>query len=74
MFTQRPEDDEGAWAALPGEPLTTDAADTLPASGIDPFAMDLVSTTVESIVFPVAPPAPEASDFSDAAPKDPTGD
>ena len=68
MFTQRPEE-KSTWAALPGEPASTDAADTLPSSDIDPLTIGL-GASIESIVFPVAPPAPEASDHADAAPKD----
>lgn len=67
MFTQRPED-KGAWAALPGEPAP-DAEDALPPASTDLFSVSL-GATVESIVFPVPPPAPAASDQTDAAPLD----
>ncbi|UYO96858.1 hypothetical protein OED01_14840 [Microbacterium sp. M28] len=69
MFTQRPED-KGAWAALPGEPSESDAADELPPGQIDPLSIGL-GASVESIVFPVAPPVPEAADHSDGAPPAP---
>lgn len=69
MFTQRPED-KSAWAALPGEPAESDASDVLPAADIDPLSIGL-GASVESIVFPVAPPAPEASDHGDAEPPTP---
>ena len=69
MFTQGPED-KSAWAALPGEPVETDAVDTLPASDIDALSVGL-GASVESIAFPVAPPAPEASDYSDGEPPTP---
>lgn len=69
MFTQGPED-KGAWAALPGEPAETDATDVLPDSGMDALSIGL-GASVESIVFPVAPPAPEASDHTDGEPPTP---
>ncbi|WP_243228875.1 hypothetical protein [Microbacterium sp. CIAB417] len=69
MFTQRPEE-KSAWAALPGEPLETDAADSLPAPVVDPSTLGL-GGTVESIVFPVPPPAPTAAEHGDAAPPEP---
>ncbi|MFB7249236.1 hypothetical protein [Microbacterium sp. NPDC056234] len=66
MFTQGPED-KGAWAALPGEPAESDAVDVLPPAGIDALSVGL-GGSVESIVFPVPPPSPEASDHSDGEP------
>lgn len=72
MFTQRPED-QGAWAALPGEPASPDAVDSLP-----PASADLLTTGVtagsEWVVFPTPPPSPEASDYADAAPPEPEDD
>ncbi|MGW8482417.1 hypothetical protein ACWGJP_04720 [Microbacterium sp. NPDC055903] len=69
MFTQRPED-QSAWAALPGEPSTPDGVDALSAPVVDPLSVGL-GASVESIVFPVTPPAPEASDHAEGEPKDP---
>ena len=69
MFSQRPEE-KSTWAALPGEPAESDAADVLPSADIDPLSIGL-GASVESIVFPVAPPAPEASDHSDGEPPAP---
>ncbi|GAB3598039.1 hypothetical protein [Microbacterium tumbae] len=72
MFTQRPEE-ENTWAALPGEPLNTDASDALPVSDVDPFevGMGLDTTAAEWIVFPVPPPASEAADHAEGEPEDP---
>ncbi|MGF6824297.1 hypothetical protein M2317_003226 [Microbacterium sp. ZKA21] len=69
MFSQRPEE-KSTWAALPGEPLESDVADALPSAYIDPLSIGL-GASVESIVFPVAPPSPEASDHSDGEPPTP---
>lgn len=70
LFTQKPQE-ENTWMALPGEPRDeTDAADTLPsASPVDPLALDF-GTQVTSIVFPVAPPAPDAVSIETREPED----
>lgn len=63
LFQQRPTEKE-AWAAIPGEPLASDdAADTLDAPAADPFDIGL-GAQYTSVVFPVAPPAPEATDVT----------
>ncbi|MGY1552738.1 hypothetical protein ACW5CM_13240 [Microbacterium sp. A588] len=73
LFAQRPEE-KSAWAALPGEPQEADAVDHLDApSAVDPLDIGLglgFATEVTSIVFPVAPPAPEAAVIETAEPKD----
>jgi len=70
LFMQKPEE-ENAWAALPGEPREAkDAADTLEvAAALDPLDIGLGAQTT-SIVFPIAPVLEEASEQTDAEPKD----
>jgi hypothetical protein len=68
LFTQKPQE-PSAWAALPGEPL--DEADPVErldeAPALDP--MDIgVGAKYTTMVFPVAPPAPEAADVTDGEP------
>lgn len=71
LFQQRPEEEEKQWG-LPSEPLETSAADTLDAAPtVDPLALGLDNpSSVSSIVFPVAPPAPEAASTENADPED----
>ncbi|SDS64902.1 hypothetical protein SAMN04489809_2335 [Microbacterium paraoxydans] len=71
LFQQRPEEEEKQWG-LPSEPLETSAADTLDAAPtVDPLTLGLdTPSSVSSIVFPVAPPAPEAASTENADPED----
>lgn len=60
LFQHRPEDEENQWAGLPSEPLEHGVADTLDAApAVDPAAIEF-GPAYTSVVFPVAPPAPEA--------------
>lgn len=69
LFQSRPEEEQAPWA-LPSEPLERDGVDVLDdAPAIDPLAIGLANP-VTSIVFPVAPPAPEASDVASGEPED----
>lgn len=70
LFAPSPQE-ENTWTALPGEPRETrDTADTLDAApAVDPLALDF-GTQVTSIVFPVAPPTPEAASVDTQEPKD----
>ncbi|WXH15553.1 hypothetical protein LTA6_000926 [Microbacterium sp. LTA6] len=71
LFQNRPEEQENVWAGLPAEPRgDEDQVDTLSTSSVDPLTVGL-GASVSSIVFPVAPPAPEAVVIEDAEPKDP---
>ena len=73
MFDQRKEE-ENQWAGLPSEPLDRGAADVLDtAPPVDPMALGL-GTQVTSIVFPVAPPAPDAVSIENREPEDESGD
>jgi hypothetical protein len=69
LFQHRPEEEENQWT-LPSEPLERSEADLLgevPSSD----AIDLAfGNPVTSIVFPVAPPAPEAADAETGEPED----
>ena len=68
LFDQRKEE-ENQWAGLPSEPLDRGAADVLDtAPSIDPLALGL-GANVSSIVFPVAPPAPDAVSIEDREPE-----
>ncbi|QTV78998.1 hypothetical protein [Microbacterium sp. NIBRBAC000506063] len=71
LFQQKPEEHQVEWAGLPSEPLDPkSAAEALEeAPAVDPFALGFESTTI--VAFPVAPPAPEASDAATAEPEDP---
>lgn len=69
LFQHRPEEEENQWT-LPSEPIERDAADVLDAApAVDPLTLGLENPSV-SIVFPVAPPAPEAADVASAEPED----
>lgn len=71
LFQHRPEEEENQWT-LPSEPLDHDQADVLDsAPAVDPLALGFGdATAVSSIVFPVAPPAPEAAIIESGEPKD----
>lgn len=69
LFQQRPEEEERVWAGLPSEPRDIEN----PAERLDDApAMDLMDIGVgakySTMVFPVAPPAPEAADVTDGEP------
>jgi hypothetical protein len=73
MFDQRKEE-ENQWAGLPSEPLDRGAADVLDtAPAVDPMALGL-GANVSSIVFPVAPPAPDAVSTENREPEGDTED
>ncbi len=71
LFQQRPEEEEQQWA-LPSEPLERSDADLLDtAPAVDPLTLGLgAPASVSSIVFPVAPPAPEAATVENSDPED----
>lgn len=62
MFTQKPQE-PSAWAALPGEPLedadSTERLDEAPNLDLLDVGLGAAYSTV---VFPVAPPTPEAAE------------
>ncbi len=70
LFQHRPEDEQQEWAGLPSEPVDrSTVADALEAAvDVDPSAIS--SATTMSVVFPVAPPAPEAADVVTGEPED----
>jgi len=71
LFQHRPEEQENVWAGLPAEPRgVEDAIDNLSVTAIDPLTVGL-GASYSSIVFPVAPPAPEAAVIENAEPEDP---
>jgi hypothetical protein len=63
LFQQKPEEQENQWV-LPSEPLERSEADVLDtAPVVDPLSIGLGAETsgdLSSVLFPVAPPAPEA--------------
>ncbi|MFE6736028.1 hypothetical protein [Microbacterium sp. NPDC057650] len=66
LFQQRPEEEQNEWAGLPSEPLDPQsAAEQLDAP---PTASDIFGLgggpLYTTVVFPVAPPAPEAADVT----------
>jgi hypothetical protein len=66
LFSQK-QQDPGAWAALPGEPLDEQAnerLDEVPTVDMTDIGLGAKYTTM---VFPVAPAAPEADDTSETA-------
>lgn len=71
LFQQKPEEEESQWM-LPSEPFEraeSEVLDTAPV--VDPLALGLESgVSVNSIVFPVAPPAQDAAATSDGEPQD----
>lgn len=73
LFDQRKEE-ENQWAGLPSEPLDRSAADLLDtAPPVDPMALAL-GIDVNSIAFPVAPPAPDSVAVEDREPEHRPGD
>lgn len=74
LFQQRDEEEQQQWAGLPSEPRGPEnPADTLSPSSVDPFAVDFAAQ-VTTMVFPVAPPAPEAAEMESGEPEDPEAD
>lgn len=77
LFQQRPEEQENEWA-LPSEPIErseSEVLDTAPA--VDPLTIGLdlgAGASVSSIVFPVAPPAPDAFSIENREPGDASDD
>lgn len=79
LFQLKPEEQENQWV-LPSEPLErseSDVLDTAPV--VDPLSIGLGAETsgdLSSILFPVAPPVPEATSADEAEPldDDPEGD
>ena len=65
LFTQKPQE-PSAWAALPGELLDeTDSTERLDeAPNLDLMDVGL-GAKYSTVVFPVAPPAPEAADTAE---------
>ncbi|MFC7788151.1 hypothetical protein ACU045_04125 [Microbacterium sp. MAHUQ-60] len=64
LFSQK-QQEPGAWAALPGEPLEEHAnerLDEVPGADLMDVGLGAKYTTM---VFPVAAPAPEAEDTSE---------
>lgn len=66
LFQQRPEEEQNAWAGLPSEPRDVqnpaDRLDDAPSLDL----MDIgLGAKYSTMVFPVAPPAPEAADVTD---------
>lgn len=63
LFQQKPEEQENQWV-LPSEPIERTEADVLDtAPVVDPLSIGLGAETsgdLSSVLFPVAPPAPEA--------------
>jgi hypothetical protein len=69
LFQHRPEEEESQWT-LPSEPVEHDAADILDAApSVDSLMLGMPNPAT-SIVFPVAAPAPEASDVASGEPED----
>jgi hypothetical protein len=64
LFQQKPEEQENQWV-LPSEPLERSGSDLLDtAPVVDPLSIGLGAETsgdLSSILFPVAPPVPEAA-------------
>lgn len=72
LFQQKPEEQENQWV-LPPEPLERSEADVLDtAPVVDPLSIGLGAETsgdLSSVLFPVAPPAPEAVSTEDREPE-----
>ncbi|BDZ39739.1 hypothetical protein [Microbacterium suwonense] len=67
LFSQK-QQEPSAWAALPGEPLDEDHVEHLDeVPNTDPMDLGL-GVQYSSVVFPVTPPAPEASDEESSNP------
>jgi len=71
LFQQKAEEEENQWV-LPSEPLERSEAEVLDtAPVVDPLAIGLgaeASGDLSSVLFPVAPPAPEAVSADDREP------
>ncbi|MFJ6533574.1 hypothetical protein [Microbacterium sp. NPDC091662] len=73
LFQQKPEEEENQWV-LPSEPLErseSDLLDTAPV--VDPLSIGLGAETsgdLSSVLFPVAPPVPEATATENQEPED----
>lgn len=73
LFQQKPEEEENQWV-LPSEPLErseSEALDTAPV--VDPLSIGLGAETsgdLSSVLFPVAPPVPEATATENREPED----
>lgn len=71
LFQQKPEEQGNQWV-LPSEPLErseTDVLDSAPV--VDPLSIGLgaeASGDLSSVLFPVAPPVPEATSTENAEP------
>lgn len=69
LFQQGPKDEQQDWTGLPSEPRDTDTADELgTAPAFDPLSVGL-GGSVSSIVFPVAPAAPDAVGTENSEPE-----
>lgn len=72
LFQQKPEEQENQWV-LPSEPLERTEADVLDtAPVVDPLSIGLGAETsgdLSSVLFPVAPPTPEAVAAESGEPK-----
>ncbi|WP_045262300.1 hypothetical protein [Microbacterium oxydans] len=73
LFQQKPEEEENQWV-LPSEPLErseSEVLDTAPV--VDPLSIGLGAETsgdLSSVLFPVAPPEPEATATENREPED----
>ncbi|MFK3677035.1 hypothetical protein ACI2IP_04855 [Microbacterium sp. NPDC090218] len=77
LFQQKPEEEENQWV-LPSEPLERSEAEVLGTTpAVDPLSLGLgfgATSSVSSIVFPVAPPPPDAVSAENDEPADGAGD
>ncbi|WP_309064883.1 hypothetical protein [Microbacterium sp.] len=74
LFQQRPEEEQNQWAGLPSEPIEVSEAERLDeAPTLDLLDVGL-GAAYSTMVFPVAPPAPEAVDVTDGDPGADEGD
>ena len=77
LFQQKPEEEENQWV-LPSEPLErseSEVLDTAPV--VDPLSIGLGAETsgdLSSVLFPVAPPVPEATESREPEDDDPEDD
>jgi hypothetical protein len=73
LFQQKPEEEENQWV-LPSEPLErseSEVLDTAPV--VDPLSIGLGAETsgdLSSVLFPVAPPVPEATATENREPQE----
>ncbi len=69
LFQQGPQEEQKDWTGLPSEPRDIDAVEELVAApAVDPLSIGL-GVPVSSIVFPVAPPAPDAVSVANREPE-----